>query len=120
MRGNSVLIVEDNRDLHENLRLFLSMQKFETLSAFNGQEALDLLSVGSLPSAILLDLMMPVMDGYQFLAKIRQSTDSAAAQVPIILLSASPSVQDTAKEYNVRYQTKPIDLKRLLQTLNDL
>ncbi|MCF7917580.1 response regulator [Candidatus Gracilibacteria bacterium] len=64
-----ILIVEDNLDLHEMLRIAFTLEGFETQSGFSGTEALECLQ-SFIPDIIFLDIMMPHMDGYQFLQVI--------------------------------------------------
>jgi DNA-binding response OmpR family regulator len=72
MRKRPVLIVEDEPDIVDSLTTIFSMEGFPILTAKNGREALDvMLKSESAPGMILLDLMMPVMDGHQFLKELQ-------------------------------------------------
>ena len=87
-----VLIVEDNALNREILSEILSSQ-YRVLQAENGQEALDLLQVhGDDVALILLDVMMPVMDGYTFLNRIR--ADNVLSRIPVIVTTQSDSEED--------------------------
>ena len=87
-----VLIVEDNALNSEILYEILSTQ-YRVLQAKNGQEALDLLQTyGDDVSLILLDVMMPVMDGYTFLDRIRN--DQILSRIPVIVTTQSDSEED--------------------------
>src|SRR5881398_1158733 len=82
-----VLIVEDDADLREMMAQLLSLEGFQAAAVANGSEALQYLHNGHIkPDVILLDLMMPVMDGWEFRRK--QQADPAFADVPVIVLSA--------------------------------
>src|SRR6266498_5083823 len=81
-----VLIVEDDGDLREMMAQLLTLEGFQAASVANGREALEYLNQGARPHVILLDLMMPVMDGWEF--RRRQQADPAVADVPVIVLSA--------------------------------
>src|SRR5262245_62354165 len=81
-----VLIVEDDADLRDMMAQLLSMQGFKAATVANGREALDYLRSGSRPDLILLDLMMPVMDGWEF--RRQQVADPELAGVPVVILSA--------------------------------
>lgn len=108
-----ILIVEDNVDLRMLYEQAMSSEGYETISAGNGREALDLLRSGTRPCVILLDLMMPVMDGWQFLKE--READPALSSIPVVVCSASKeNVPDS-----VRFLRKPVDLDVLLQVAHD-
>jgi len=107
-----VLIVEDDAELREMMAQLLALEGFEARTAGNGREALDYLQDGDTPDVILLDLMMPVMDGWEF--RRHQESDPRVAQVPVIVLSAL----DPGRAANVSaaaFLKKPLDFDRLLQ-----
>src|SRR5215510_5543427 len=81
-----VLIVEDDADLREMMAQLLSLEGFQTAAVANGREALEYLQGGEAPHLILLDLMMPVMDGWEF--RRQQQADPSLSRVPVIVLSA--------------------------------
>src|SRR6266478_285957 len=79
-----VLVVEDDEGLREMMAQLLTLEGFQTASVANGQEALAYLHARSRPEVILLDLMMPVIDGWEF--RRHQQADPALAGVPVIVL----------------------------------
>src|SRR3954468_25043711 len=81
-----VLIVEDDEDLRDMMAQMLTIEGYRTATAANGREALDYLHHIAKPHVILLDLMMPVMDGWEF--RRQQKADPEIAPVPVIVLSA--------------------------------
>lgn len=82
--GNTILIVEDDLDLLEVLRKKFTMEKFEVLQAADGKIGLEE-ALHSHPDLILLDIIMPIMDGMTMLGKLRQ--DTWGKDVPVILLT---------------------------------
>jgi len=112
----SVLIVEDHPELRRSLTDLLQEAGYAVTSAADGQEALAALRTAPPPDLILLDLMMPVMDGWEF--RRRQRQDSALAAIPVVVISGgetlphSPSFVDAAS-----YLLKPIDFDVLLATV---
>ena len=86
-RKRTVLVVDDDYDLRETMRDVLEEEGYLVQTASNGQDALDCLRDGESPEVVLLDLMMPVMDGWHFLDEIAR--DSALADIPVVVMSAS-------------------------------
>lgn len=86
MSGRDVLVVEDDTDLRESLSQALQDHGFGVTTAANGQEALDLLQAGARPSVILLDLMLPVLNGWQLRDVLRHDPD--LGQIPQLVISA--------------------------------
>jgi CheY-like chemotaxis protein len=109
-----VLLVEDDADLRDMMALLLHLEGFDTTTAVHGREALDRLhAVSDLPHVILLDLMMPVMDGWQF--RREQLADTRLDAIPVVVLSA---VADRVSDLNAAaVLSKPLDLEILLKTL---
>ena len=106
-----VLIVEDDEDLREMMAQLLTLEGFQAATVANGKEALDYLHQREKPEVILLDLMMPVMDGWEFRRK--QQADRSLADVPVIVLSAIDPAR-AAKVDAEAFLKKPLDFDRLL------
>jgi len=110
-----VLIVEDDPDIRDSIATLLEDEGIAVATATNGAEALMLLRGDRLapPSVILLDLMMPVMDGEQFRAE--QVRDDRIAQIPVVVLSGHAYARSVAQSMNVDdVMIKPLSLTRLL------
>jgi CheY-like chemotaxis protein len=111
-----ILIVEDDFDIREALTQILEEEGYAVRGAANGREALDLVNHGAAPKLILLDLMMPVMNGWQFRAE--QLKDPRIASVPVLVISADPQVQPKAASLGVSgLLKKPIALDDLLEAV---
>ena len=114
-----VLVVEDDADFREALVSALEHAGYEVIAAVNGAAALQLLQWRIVPSVVLLDLMMPVMDGRTF--REHQLADPALASIPVIVLSADAQAEDLATSPGVHaVLKKPVDLEVLLQKLEGL
>ena len=113
-RSNVVLVVDDDPDILEALSEILEAEGFEIKRARNGKEALERLQPEA-PDLILLDLMMPVMDGWEFAQRMRQR-EPAIARIPLIVLSADRNVGSKATEIGaVGHLAKPFELNDLLE-----
>src|SRR5207247_8556466 len=103
---------EDDADLRVMTAQLLTIEGFNATTVANGREALDYLEKGDRPDVILLDLMMPVMDGWEF--RRTQQADPTLADVPVIVLSALD--QTRAGDVDAAaFLKKPLDFDRLLQ-----
>lgn len=106
-------MVDDDPDILEALAEILEVEGFEVRRARNGQEALEQLGPPA-PKLILLDLMMPVMDGWEFVQRLPHRHSGQA--IPIVILSADRNVAAKAKELGaVGYLAKPFELNDLLE-----
>jgi CheY-like chemotaxis protein len=114
-----ILIVEDDDDIREALTQILELEGYAVREAANGREALDISARQPTPSLILLDLMMPVMDGWQF--RSEQLKDPALSKVPVVVISADASVHEKVASFGAAsVLPKPISLDRLLRAVETL
>ncbi|CAN5674710.1 hypothetical protein BH23ACI1_BH23ACI1_12260 [soil metagenome] len=112
MNPPTVFVVEDDADTREMLCRFLELEGYRVESAANGQQALDRLNGGAAASVILLDLMMPVMDGWQF--RREQVRNANLASIPVIVVSAAGRDRIGRIDANA-VLSKPVDLEELLE-----
>jgi CheY-like chemotaxis protein len=110
-----VLIVEDDEAIRDTLRDVLETEGYRVESAANGREGLDMLEHTSRPCLVLLDLMMPVMSGGEFLAAIRASDETA--DLPVIVVTAWPDEASRVAAAAQGYVKKPISLEVLLENV---
>jgi CheY-like chemotaxis protein len=107
---NRVLIVEDDRDIRDEIAAVLEENDYCVFVADHGKHALEVLRAGNRPDAIILDLMMPVMDGWEF--REVQKSDPNLARIPVIVTTASDKVIDANA-----LLPKPIDREALLRVV---
>ncbi|MEM6765937.1 MAG: response regulator [Bacteroidota bacterium] len=114
----TILIIEDEKELRENLKVFFDIRKYNTLVAANGLEALGMLDVHT-PDIIICDVKMPEMDGYALLQRIRKK--EAFAAIPFLFLTAKTSYEDARTGMNLGaddYLYKPFSYKQLEAAVN--
>jgi two-component system, OmpR family, alkaline phosphatase synthesis response regulator PhoP len=116
----SVLIVDDDAVIQLLLRVNFEMDGFDVVLADDGEQGLGL-AKSERPDLMLLDVMMPKMDGYEVLARLRQ--DEATRDLPVVLLSAKSS--DTDRDLGLKagataYITKPFDPAAVLNEIRSL
>lgn len=114
-----ILVIEDDKAIRTALTAVLENAEYEVLVAENGSEALiKLKSFETLPQLIVLDLMMPVMNGFEF--RDAQLADKSISDIPVILLTAN----NYFKEYQEKLQAyeflnKPVEIKDLLYVVDN-
>ena len=109
-----MLVVEDDPDLREMMVQMLALEGFEPESAVDGLDALQKLrSSECVPHVILLDMMMPRMDGWEFCRE--RARDSIMRDIPVVVLSAAP--RDSVTIDAAAFLPKPFDYQRLLMTI---
>jgi CheY-like chemotaxis protein len=114
-----ILVVDDDEDIRLTLQQILEEEGYPSLIAANGAEALDIIrSEPRQPRLVLLDLMMPVMDGARFQAKMAE--DPQLAAVPVVVISAGATPHRQAGVHAAGYLSKPVDLRTLMGTIRSL
>jgi CheY-like chemotaxis protein len=108
-----VLVVEDDVDAREAMKSALELHGYPVVTAADGSEALDQLRNGLKPCLILLDLMMPGMDGFQFVNEKRQ--DPRISGIPVVIYSGHHDAKSNAARLGAEgYFQKPVDVQSLL------
>lgn len=110
-KGHVILVVDDEKRMVRFIRLNLEQDGFQVVSAYNGSEALDQVRT-TLPNLVLLDVMMPDIDGFEVLKKIRE-----ASSVPVIMLTAKGEEDDRVRGLELGaddYVTKPFSPRELV------
>jgi CheY-like chemotaxis protein len=112
--GKNILIVEDDRDIRQNLKLLLESEGYIVEAAENGQVALDILLSGRFkPALIVLDLMMPVMDGFEFREAQRMYREISG--IPVVIMTADGHVEEKkARVQAIGGLRKPADIDEIL------
>ena len=113
-----ILLVEDNELNRDMLSRRLIRREFEVICAIDGQMGIDMAS-SEKPDVILMDLSLPVIDGWQAIKKLK--SNDKTSNIPIIVLTAHAMEGDREKAMETGcddYDTKPVDFKRLLSKIN--
>jgi len=119
LKNKRVLIVDDDERNRYALSSYLDMLEMKVITANDGESALNILRSGKTIDLILLDIMMPVMDGYEMLRLLR--SDASLKDIPVIAVTARAMKGDDIKCLEAGatdYIAKPIDLKNFLSILN--
>lgn len=112
-----ILVVEDDRDIREALVMWLEIQRYEVAQAADGLDALAALQTQPLPDLILLDMLMPRMNGWELVDAIRKDPSSTIAKIPIIAVTAtSEKVQRSPGDLQGVIR-KPFELEEVDQVL---
>lgn len=112
MGCKSILVIEDDEDILDILKTFLEIEGYKVKTALNGRIGLELLPQMEKPCLILLDLMMPVMDGWAFTEALEQ--DVVLACIPVVVVTAF-SEKATSIKLARSIIKKPVDIDVLLR-----
>lgn len=112
--GQCLLLVEDEREIREQLRELFEDEGFDVVEAQNGSEAFDALEGGLMPAMVFMDLMMPVMNGWQLLALMRE--DKRMQSFPVMVSSAA--CDRGALPADVAFIGKPFSISKLLTAVH--
>lgn len=111
-----ILVVEDDSSIRELLVELLQSEGYDVSSAVNGLEGLKYLQTESNPDLILIDLMMPVMDGYSFRSEQLKNPDWA--KIPVVVMSAEANAKEKMRSYDISaFLSKPVELDTILKTV---
>jgi CheY-like chemotaxis protein len=111
-----VMVVEDDADVRETVRELLEEQGYRVVPASNGRDALAQLRAWGAPRVLLLDLMMPVMDGWELHAAMAR--DPELSGIPVVVMSADSALESKVAGLSVAaILPKPVTLQRLLDTV---
>jgi CheY-like chemotaxis protein len=114
---HSVLVVDDQTESSDAVGLLLEQHGLKVRVAHDGEEALAALHQGLRPCLVMVDLMMPKMDGWEF--RQRQLSDPAFAKIPVVIMSGYPNAQKAAGTLGVRtILKKPLNADRILALVN--
>ncbi len=114
-----VLVVDDEPDIVSSIQYRLKFHEFEIITAAHGKEGLEK-AANEKPDLILLDIRMPVMDGYEMLERLKNRPD--LKDIPVIMFTAYGDARDIAKAADlgiVDYVTKPFDFTELMEKISN-
>jgi DNA-binding response OmpR family regulator len=111
----NILIVEDDVDILDTVKGFLESEGYDVQTAENGAEAMKQLTENKTPDLILLDMKMPIMNGWQFATEFHEKHDHTS---PMIVMTAAPDAEQRAKDVSASgWVEKPFDLDVLLEKI---
>lgn len=112
-----VMVVDDDESTREGMKMLLESRGYDVITAGNGDEALVNLRHGPEPGLILLDVMMPGMDGCQLRRRLER--EPRLADIPVVLCSCCTDLADIAKRIGVKaYLRKPVDIDLLFHVVD--
>lgn len=115
MDEKRILIVDDDKDIQSSMQMILELHGYAVTCVSNGQEAIEVLTQGPDPSVILLDLMMPVMDGLDFIKTVEAR--DLTKNIPIIVMTAARNKAHEIEKYTTLL--KPFEVTKLLSLIGE-
>ena len=115
MSAAKILVVDDEERVREMLKFRLKFLDYEVIEATNGRDALEV-AAAEKPDLILLDVMMPEIDGFQACTRLKENEDTR--QIPVVMLTARADAKDVARSFTCGaedYMVKPYDPEVLQQ-----
>lgn len=113
-----ILLIEDDLDIRDSLVELLEDTGYSVHTATNGQEGLDTLREGPSPDLILLDLMMPIKDGFAF--RNEQLSMPEYAEIPVVIMSADGHIKEkTLQTQCAAYVRKPLEIDQFLRIISE-
>lgn len=115
MPCKSILIVEDDKPIREMMKTLLEIEGYNVYAAANGEEGLGLLRSSVPPCLILLDMMMPKMNGWSFLDELRSKPE--LEKIPVVIVSAYKEIAMSVRPK--AFVPKPVQLSSLLKAIEE-
>lgn len=112
--NDKILVVDDDASINELIKVNLELEGYKVIQAFNGTKGVAL-AKQELPALVILDVMMPEVDGFTVAQRIRKNTETS--QTPILMLTALSQIDDKVKGFNIGvddYLVKPFEMEELL------
>ncbi len=116
MQSKTILVIEDDRTIRNTIKLILELEGYKVLLAADGREGLNLLSDVPAPCLILLDLMMPVMTGWEFIEALE--ADQVLMAIPVVVVTAFSEKAEKVKSER-KVIKKPLEFDTLLAVANE-
>lgn len=113
----TVMVIEDDTDIRTSLKEILELQGYDVLTAENGLDALSVLKGSAKPNLILLDMKMPIMDGWEFAEKFHKTYDNST---PIVVVTAAADAEQRAKDIHATgWISKPFEMGEMLKKIKE-
>ena len=112
MPHQNIFIIEDDADLRETMKELLEIEGFSVITAENGQEGMELFERNGKPCLVLLDMMMPVMNGWEFLEAMQRDQQALLAETQVAVVSAAVEMAEL-QQYGCSLLRKPVNVDRL-------
>lgn len=113
MPHTNIVVIEDDTDLRETMKDLLEMEGFSVLAAENGKAGMELIERSGKPCLILLDLMMPVMNGWEFLEAMHRDQHAVLAQTQVAVVTAAAEMTKLQQKYGCSLLRKPVNVASL-------
>jgi CheY-like chemotaxis protein len=112
-----VLVVDDDAGIRDSLRELLELEGYAVETAEHGRAGLQRIEAQGVPCLVLLDLMMPVMNGVEFLQALRNHPNPQVANAAVTVVSALDDARSVEAPYRCEVLRKPVDVEQLIETV---
>lgn len=113
-KSKKILIIDDDPEMRLALQHILSILGHKSFCANNGKMALEILSHTEKPALIFCDIMMPTMNGLEFLSKLKTDSQHSLSSIPVVILSSEENVCSEVAAFGVEFLNKSFDFEELV------
>lgn len=113
-KSKKILIIDDDPEMRLALQQILSILGHKSFCANNGQMALDILSHAEKPALIFCDIMMPTMNGLEFLIKLKLDSHHSLSSIPVVILSSEKNLCSQVASFGAEFLNKSFDVEELV------
>lgn len=117
-KPKKILIIDDDPEMREALQSIVAIMGHKSFCANNGQMALEILSHSEKPSLIFCDIMMPTMNGLEFLAKLKKDSHHTLSSIPVVILSSEKNRCSEVASYGAEFLDKAFNIEELVKVIN--
>lgn len=117
-KSKKILIIDDDPEMRLALQHILSILGHKSLCANNGKAALEILSHTEKPALIFCDIMMPTMNGLEFLSKLKNDSHHSLSSIPVVILSSENNLYSEVASYGAVFMNKSFNVEELVGVIN--
>ncbi|MFA6236019.1 MAG: response regulator [Bacteriovorax sp.] len=117
-KSRKILIIDDDPEMRKALQHILAILGHKSFCANNGKMALEILSHSEKPALIFCDIMMPTMNGLEFLSKLKKDSHHSLSSIPVVILSSEKNMSSEVALYGAGFLNKSFEVDELIRVID--